>query len=270
MSSVTPAAGDQRPAASDHRWLILVIVAVAQLMVVLDATVVNIALPSAQHALGFPNSDRQWVVTAYALAFGSLLLVGGRLGDMFSRKRVFITGLVGFAVASALGGAAVSFGCWWPPGRCRARSAPFSRPPPWAPWSARSAIRASAAGRSASSASVAGGGGAVGLILGGVLTQYLSWRWTLYVNLFFAAIAVAGALAYMRSNRPDSRPRMDWAGAVLASAGLFLIVFGFSHAETAGWTAALTIGSLVAGRGPARRVRRRREQRSVTRCCRCG
>src|SRR4030081_841406 len=94
MSSVTPIAGDQRPAASDHRWLILVIVAIAQLMVVLDATVVNIALPSAQHALGFPNSDRQWVVTAYTLSFGSLLLVGGRLGDMFSRKWGFITGLV--------------------------------------------------------------------------------------------------------------------------------------------------------------------------------
>src|SRR5713101_9856618 len=109
MSSVTPVPGGQRPAENDHRWLILVIVAVAQLMVVLDATVVNIALPSAQRALGFPNSDRQWVVTAYALAFGSLLLVGGRLGDMFSRKRVFITGLIGFAVASAIGGAAVSF-----------------------------------------------------------------------------------------------------------------------------------------------------------------
>ncbi len=109
MSSVTSVAGAQRSADSDHRWLILVIVAIAQLMVVLDATIVNIALPSAQHALGFPNSDRQWVVTAYALAFGSLLLVGGRLGDMFSRKRVFITGLVGFALSSALGGAAVSF-----------------------------------------------------------------------------------------------------------------------------------------------------------------
>src|SRR5205814_9970435 len=108
MSSVTPAAGDQRPAVSDHRWLILVIVAIAQLMVVLDATVVNIALPSAQHALGFPNSDRQWVVTAYALAFGSLLLLGGRLGDRFSRKRVFITGLAGFAVASPRGRAAAS------------------------------------------------------------------------------------------------------------------------------------------------------------------
>src|SRR5712691_563638 len=109
MSSVTPAAGGQRSVDNDHRWLILVIVAIAQLMVVLDATIVNIALPSAQRALGFPNSDRQWVVTAYALAFGSLLLVGGRLGDMFSRKRVFITGLIGFAVASAIGGASVSF-----------------------------------------------------------------------------------------------------------------------------------------------------------------
>src|SRR6202042_486521 len=110
MSSVTPVAGKQRPAESDHRWLILVIVAIAQLMVVLDSTVVNIALPSAQRALGFPNSDRQWVVTAYALAFGSLLLVGGRLGDMYSRRWVFITGLIGFAVASASGAAASSFG----------------------------------------------------------------------------------------------------------------------------------------------------------------
>src|ERR1700688_2340271 len=104
-----PASGTRQPAPADHRWLILVIVAIAQLMVVLDATVVNIALPSAQRALGFPNADRQWVVTSYALAFGSLLLVGGRLGDMYSRKWVFITGLAGFAVSSAIGGAAVSF-----------------------------------------------------------------------------------------------------------------------------------------------------------------
>src|SRR6201988_1703393 len=109
MSYVSSVADSHRAARNDHRWLVLVIVAVAQLMVVLDATVVNIALPSAQHALGFPNGDRQWVVTAYALSFGSLLLVGGRLGDMFSRKWVFITGLVGFAIASAIGGAANSF-----------------------------------------------------------------------------------------------------------------------------------------------------------------
>src|ERR1700735_4430986 len=109
MSTATSDAGGQQVAAKDHRWLILVIVAIAQLMVILDSTVVNIALPSAQRARDFPNSDRQWVVTAYALAFGSLLLVGGRLGDMFSRKRVFIAGLIGFGLASALGGASVSF-----------------------------------------------------------------------------------------------------------------------------------------------------------------
>jgi EmrB/QacA subfamily drug resistance transporter len=246
MSSVSSAAG-RRPATSDHRWLILVIVAVAQLMVVLDATVVNIALPSAQHALGFPNSDRQWVVTAYALAFGSLLLLGGRIGDMFSRKRVFITGLAGFALASALGGAAVSFemlviartlqgvfGAILAPAALGTLVSTFRDP--------RERGRAFGV-----FGSVAVGGGAVGLILGGVLTQYFSWRWCLYVNLIFAAIAITGALLYMRGNRPDSRPQMDWAGVALASSGLFAIVFGFSHAETAGWTAALTIGSLVAG-----------------------
>src|SRR5258708_2592285 len=106
MSTATP---DRRGARADRRWLVLVVVAVAQLMVVLDATVVNIALPSAQHALGFSNNERQWVVTCYALAFGSVRLLGGRIVDMFSRRRVFITGLAGFAVASAMGGASVSF-----------------------------------------------------------------------------------------------------------------------------------------------------------------
>src|ERR1700678_476227 len=237
-----------RPAAPpDRRWLILVVVAVAQLMVVLDATIVNIALPSAQQALGFANSDRQWVVTAYALAFGSLLLVGGRLGDMYRRRWVLIAGLIGFAVASAIGGAAIAFvmlvvaralqgafGAVLAPAALGTLVSTFRDP--------RERCRAFAV-----FGSVAVGGGAVGLILGGVLTQYLSWRYTLFVNLIFAAIAVAGALAYIRSSRPAHPPRMDWPGAVLACAGLFLIVFGFSHAETAGWSAALTIGSLVAG-----------------------
>jgi EmrB/QacA subfamily drug resistance transporter len=244
MSSVTR----DRPAApADRRWMILIVVAVAQLMVVLDATIVNIALPSAQHALGFPNSDRQWVVTAYALAFGSLLLVGGRIGDMFSRKRVFITGLAGFAVSSALGGAAGSFGML-----VTARTLQGAFGAILAPAALGTLVSTFQDPRERGKAfgafgSVAAGGGAVGLILGGVLTQYFSWRWTLYVNLVFAAIAIAGALAYIRSSRPAVRPRMDWPGTVLASAGLFLIVFGFSHAETAGWTAALTLGSLVLG-----------------------
>ena len=238
---------DHPAALADRRWLVLAVVAIAQLMVVLDSTIVNIALPSAQHALGFANSDRQWVVTAYALAFGSLLLVGGRLGDMYSRKWVFITGLIGFAVASAIGGAAVSFvmlvaaralqgafGAILAPSALGTLISTFRDP--------RDRGRAFAV-----FGAVAVGGGAVGLILGGVLTQYLSWRYTLFVNLIFAAIAAAGALAYIRSSRPATPPRMDWPGAVLACTGLFLIVFGFSHAETAGWTATLTLGSLILG-----------------------
>jgi EmrB/QacA subfamily drug resistance transporter len=244
MSSATQS-GPAAPA--DRRWLVLVVVAVAQLMVVLDSTVVNIALPSAQRALGFPNSDRQWVVTAYALAFGSLLLVGGRLGDMYSRKWVFITGLVGFALSSALGGAAVSFEMLV---AARALQGAFGAI--LAPSALGTLVSTFQDPRERGRAfgvfgSVAAGGGGVGLIIGGVLTEYLSWRWTLYVNLVFAVIAVAGALAFMSRNRPTNPPRMDWPGAVLACAGLFLLVFGFSHAETAGWTAALTIGSLVLG-----------------------
>jgi EmrB/QacA subfamily drug resistance transporter len=244
MSSATR----ERPAAAvDRRWLILAVVAVAQLMVVLDSTIVNIALPSAQHSLGFANSDRQWVVTAYALAFGSLLLMGGRIGDMFSRKWVFIVGLAGFALASALGGAASSFGML-----VAARTLQGAFGAILAPAALGTLVSTFQDSRERGRAfgvfgSVAAGGGAVGLILGGVLTQYLSWRYTLYVNLVFAAIAITGALVYMRSTRPATRPRMDWPGTVLASAGLFLIVFGFSHAETAGWTAAVTIGSLAAG-----------------------
>ena len=247
MSSVSSAASGRTAGANDHRWLVLVIVAIAQLMVVLDATVVNIALPSAQHALGFPNSDRQWIVTAYSLAFGSLLLLGGRLGDMFSRKRIFIIGLAGFALSSALGGAAMSFGML-----VVARTLQGAFGAILAPAALGTLVSTFTDPRERGRAfgvfgSVAAGGGAVGLILGGVLTQYFSWRWTLYVNLVFAVIAIVGALTYMRTSRPASRPRMDWPGTILASTGLFLIVFGFSHAEVAGWAAALTIGSLVAG-----------------------
>src|SRR6266481_3356598 len=192
--------------------------------------------------------DRRWLVLVIdALAFGSLLLVGGRLGDMFNRKWIFITGLVGFAVASAIGGAAGSFlilvtaralqgvfGALLAPSALGTLVSTFQDP--------RERGRAFGV-----FGSVAAGGGGVGLILGGVLTQYLSWRWTLYVNLVFAVIPVAGALPFMRSSRPAVRPRMDWPGTVLACAGLFLIVFGFSRAETAGWRDTLTLGSLVGG-----------------------
>src|ERR1700734_3009003 len=176
-------------------------------MAVLDWTGVNIALPSAQRALGFPNGDRQWVVTAYALAFGSLLLLGGRLGDIFSRKRVFIVGLIGFALASALGGAAQSFGML-----VAARTLQGAFGAILAPSALGTLVSTFQNPRERGRAfgvfgSVAAGGGAVGLILGGVLTQYLSWRWTLYVNLVFAVIAITGALVYIRSTRSANRPR---------------------------------------------------------------
>src|ERR1700738_2558726 len=192
MSSATR---DRLAAPVDRRWLVLVVVAVAQQMVVLDSTVVNIALPTAQRSLGFPNGDRQWVVTAYALAFGSLLLLGGRIGDMFSRKWVFVTGLIGFSVSSALGGAATSFAML-----VTARTLQGVFGAILAPAALGTLVSTFRDPRERGRAfgvfgSVAGGGGGIGLILGGVLTQYLSWRWTLYVNLIFAAIAIAGAVA---------------------------------------------------------------------------
>ena len=246
-TTTSSAAPDRQDVSADRRSLVLVVVAVAQLMVVLDATVVNIALPSAQRALGFSNNDRQWVVTCYALAFGSLLLLGGRIGDIFGRKRVLITGLAGFAVASAIGGASVSF-----PMLAAARTLQGAFGALLAP--AALGILTSTftdqreRGRAfAVYGAVSSGGAGVGLILGGVLTEYLSWRYTLYVNLIFAAFAITGALAYIRASRPATRPRLDWPGTVLASAGLFLIVFGFSRAEIAGWTAPLTVICLVAG-----------------------
>ena len=210
-SAITSSATLDRAAPAERRWLVLVVAAVAQLMLVLDGTIVNIALPSAQQALGFSNGDRQWVVTAYALSFGSLLLVGGRLGDIFSRKWVFITSLVGFAIASAIGGAAGSFAVLV---TARALQGAFGAV--LAPAALGTLVSTftdpSERGRAFGVfGSVAAGGSAVGLILGGALTEYLSWRWCLYVNLVFAAIAVAGALAYIRGGRPTSR--REWTGS---------------------------------------------------------
>src|SRR5260370_9198206 len=205
---MSSAAQGRRAAPTDRRWLVLLVVAVAQLMVVLDATVVNIALPSAQHALGFSNNDRQWVVTTYALAFGSLLLLGGRIGDMFSRKRVFITGLAAFAVASAIGGASVSFpmlvtartlqgvfGALLAPAALGTLTSTFT--------DQRERGRAFAV-----FGSVASGGAGAGLILGGALAHDLSRRYPLDVNLLFGAFAIAGALAWIPGSRPTTRARL--------------------------------------------------------------
>jgi EmrB/QacA subfamily drug resistance transporter len=232
----------------DRRWLILGVIALAQLMIVLDATIMNIALPSAQRALGFSIVDRQWVITAYALAFGSLLLLGGKLADLLGRRVMFMTGLIGFAVASAVGGASVNFGML-----VTARAAQGLFGAMLAP-AALSLLAVTFAGTKDRGrafgvfGAVAGAGGAIGLLLGGLLTEYLDWRWCLYVNLIFAGIAVLGAVTLLHRQAPSpARPRLDLPGAVLVFGGMFCIVYGFSNAALHGWHALSTWGFLAAG-----------------------
>jgi EmrB/QacA subfamily drug resistance transporter len=230
-----------------RRWLILVLIAVAQLMVVLDATIVNIALPSAQHALGFSDDGRQWIVTAYALAFGSLLLLGGRIGDLFGRKRTFIIGLLGFAGASFLGGFAQSFGvlvgaralqgvfgALLAPAALSLLTTTFTAPKE----------RAQAFGIFGA---IAVGGAAIGLLLGGILTEYLSWRWCMYVNLLIAVPGALGALALLHNQAQEVKPRLDIPGTLTASTGLFAVVYGLANAQTHSWGDVMTVGMLAAG-----------------------
>jgi EmrB/QacA subfamily drug resistance transporter len=254
-TAVRAAPGGARPGADDadddsaRRWLILSVICLAQLMVVLDATVVNIALPTAQRELAFSNADRQWIVTAYSLAFGGLLLLGGRLSDLMGRKRMLIIGMTGFAAASAFGGAATGFGmlvtgraiqglfgAMLAPAALSTLTVTFSNP----------AERGKAFGIYGA---IAGAGGAVGLLLGGVLTEYLSWRWCLYVNVVFSVVAVSAAVRLLRNQARDASVRLDVPGTVLVVAGLIGIVYGLSRAETDGWGAPLTIVLLVAGLG---------------------
>jgi EmrB/QacA subfamily drug resistance transporter len=230
-----------------RRWTILAILATAQLMVVLDATIVNIALPSAQRALHFANSERQWIVTAYALAFGSLLLLGGRISDLLGRKWTFIAGLAGFATASAVGGAAQSFGMLAVARACQGAFAALLAP---AALSLMTTTFTDPDERNKAFGiwgAIAGSGAAIGLILGGVLTQTLSWRYSMYVNLVFAVIAVAGALALLHNQAPAIKPKLDIPGALTVSAGLFSLVYGFSHAQTTGWGNHTTIAFLIGG-----------------------
>lgn len=238
------ATADARPT---NRWWVLGVVGLAQLMVVLDATIVNIALPSAQRALVFSNADRQWVVTAYSLAFGGLLLLGGRLSDLVGRRRMFLIGLLGFAGASALGGVSTSFGmlvvarglqgaagAMLAPAALSVLTTTFSDP----------SERGKAFGVYGA---IAGAGGAVGLLLGGVLTEYLSWRWCLYVNVVLAVVALSGALRFLVDQTRDPDVQLDLPGTALAVAGLVAVVYGFSQAEINGWGAPLTIGLLALG-----------------------
>ena len=229
-----------------RRWLILVVIAVAQLMVVLDATVMNIALPSAQRDLGFNNVDRQWIVTAYSLSFGSLLLFCGRLADLIGRKVMFITGLAGFAVASAIGGASVNFGMLVTARACQGVFGAMLAPAALSLLATTFTIPSERGKAFGIYGSVAAGGGAVGLLLGGTLTSYLSWRWCLYINLVFAGAAIIGALLLLKK-QPRTGAQLDVPGVLLVSAGVFCLVYGFSNAATHDWATPSTYGFLAIG-----------------------
>ena len=230
----------------DRRWLILTVIGIAQLLVVLDVTIVNIALPSAQADLGFSDDQRQWVITAYALAFGSLLLLGGRIGDLFGRKWTFIAGLIGFAGASALGGAAQSFGLLV---GARALQGVFAALLAPAALSLLATTFTDPKERGKAFGvygAIAGAGSAVGLLLGGFLTEVLDWRWCLYVSILFAVPAAIGGLRLLHHVPAPNRPRLDIPGTIVASSGLFALVYGMAHAESNGWGDPVTLAFLGA------------------------
>jgi EmrB/QacA subfamily drug resistance transporter len=246
-----------------RRWLALVFIALAQLMVALDATIVSIALPSAQGALHISDADRQWMITAYTLAFGGLLLTGGRIADYMGRRRTFVTGLIGFAAASAVGGAAVNtgmligaralqgvFGALLAPTVLALIATTFTQP--------KERAKAFAV-----FGAIAGGGGAAGLILGGLLTEYLNWRWCLYVNVPIAIITATGGWYLISAERDGARDaqrdggpsgapagrraRFDVPGVILAGGGLVSVVYACAEAVVRGWRAPPVLGLLAAG-----------------------
>jgi EmrB/QacA subfamily drug resistance transporter len=257
MTTTTPLTGAKTPGSAavsaDHpqrdarRWLLLVFVALAQLMIALDATIMNIALPSVQAALGFSDGDRQWVITAYALAFGGLMLLGGRIADYIGRTRAFVIALTGFASASAVGALAPdltllavaraaqgAFGALLAPTVLSLLAVTFTEP--------RERGKAFAI-----FGAIAGGGGAAGLVLGGLLVQSVGWRACLSVNVPIALVAGIGAWWLRGTSRPGTGGRLDLPGALLAGAGLVAVVSGCTQAAARGWTSAPVMALWGAG-----------------------
>lgn len=234
-------------ASAPHRWLALAVIGVAQLMIILDASIVNIALPQAQKALHISDANRQWALTAYTLAFGGLLLLGGRVTDYFGRKRTFLVGLLGFAAASALGGAAQSAG--WLFG-ARAIQGVFAALLAPAVLSLITTTFTEAHERAKAFAvygAISGTGAAVGLIAGGALTEYLSWRWTLLINTPIAIAVAVASMPLIRDSRVAGPRHYDVTGAISASVGLAALVWGFTEASTHSWTAARTLLLMAVG-----------------------
>ena len=247
--SATPAVVREFPEAPQkdrRRWVALAFIAVAQLMIALDATVVSIALPSAQAALHASDADRQWVVTAYTLAFGGLLLLGGRVADYLGRKRAFLIGLAGFSIASMLGGAAPDFAVLVAARALQGAFAALLAPTALSLLAVTFTQPRERATAFAVYGSIAGSGAAIGMLLGGALTQYLSWRWCLYVNLPIALIAAVGGWRVLARSESRPRPSFDLPGALLVTGALAALVYACTNVVTSGWSSPNVTGFLVA------------------------
>lgn len=227
------------------RWRTLFVVAIAQLMIVLDSSIMNIAIPSAKVELGISDANQQWVITAYTLAFGSLLLLGGRIGDYVGRKKVFLIGLVGFAAASALGGVASTQGLLFASRALQGVFAALLAPAALAIISVTFTVPTERAKAFGVIGAISGGGAAIGLILGGTLTEYFSWRWCLGVNVPFAIVAALLAIRFVHESKAKGDHTYDIPGVITATAGLFSLTYGFNKAATSGWSDPLTIGFLL-------------------------
>lgn len=228
------------------KWWALFVISLTQLVVVLDGTIVNIALPQAQVALEMDDHLRQWVVTAYALAFGALLLLGGRIADYWGRKRTFMVGMIGFGLASLYAGIATA---GWELILGRGMQGIFAAMLAPAALALLTTLFPSGKERNTAFAvfgTVAGAGAAIGLVLGGFLTEFFDWRWCLLVNLFFVAIGLIGGALFLTESKAGGDNRYDMWGALLVTLGLGSLVYGFSLAET-GWGSPLTIGFLALG-----------------------
>ena len=244
MAKVAKAANNQE--LDPTRWRTLFVVAISQLMIVLDSSIMNIAIPSAKVDLGITDANQQWVITAYTLAFGSLLLLGGRIGDYMGRKKIFLIGLVGFAAASALGGIASTQGLLFGARALQGVFAALLAPAALAIISVTFTVPTERAKAFGVIGAISGGGAAIGLILGGTLTEYTSWRWCLGVNTPIAIVAALLAIKFVHESKASGNNTYDIPGVVTATAGLFSLTYGFNEAATKGWSSSTTISFLLA------------------------
>lgn len=237
----TPSDGDPR------RWRVLGIVVAAQLLIVLDANIVNVALPSVQTALGMSDGDRQWVVTAYSLAFGGFLLFGGRVADLRGPKRAFVAGLVGFALASAVAGLAQEPVTLLIGRAAQGLAGAFFAPAGLAMLATSFTDRTERAKAFGFFGAAVGTGGVAGMVLGGVLTEYASWRWCLLVNVPVVALLLVPAVRTLRDERPGRSRGYDLPGAMTATLGIGALIYGVSQTEVRGWADPLPLGFGVGG-----------------------